>query len=157
MNEFAKGGHRSTQMAADYGFFCGKCRAVSDRSCSWLCLISDPPADAMQQRETTNLERLVTRCCANRPNGPHIKEGTTRSLFAIQIPCTLVKQKVIQGLGLGKVGDNVVGTILKRGLSGGEKRRTTVGQELVVKQALALLDEPTSGLDGTAAFDVIKV
>lgn len=66
-------------------------------------------------------------------------------------------EKVIQGLGLGKVGDNVVGTILKRGLSGGEKRRTSVGQELVVKQALAFLDEPTSGLDGTAAYDVIKV
>lgn len=69
----------------------------------------------------------------------------------------VTRKKVIQGLGLGKVGDNVVGTILKRGLSGGEKRRTTVGQELVVKQPLALLDEPTSGLDGTAAYDVIKV
>eukprot|EP00752_Nemacystus_decipiens_P016241 g14521.t1 len=65
-------------------------------------------------------------------------------------------EEVIQGLGLGKVGDNVIGTVLKRGLSGGEKRRTTVGQELVVKQPLALLDEPTSGLDGTAAYDVIK-
>ena len=64
---------------------------------------------------------------------------------------------MIQGLGLEKVGDNVVGTVLKRGLSGGEKRRTSVGQELVVKQALAFLDEPTSGLDGTAAHDVIKV
>ncbi|CAM9511546.1 unnamed protein product, partial [Ectocarpus sp. 12 AP-2014] len=64
--------------------------------------------------------------------------------------------EVIDGLGLSKVGDNVVGTILKRGLSGGEKRRTTVGQELVVKQAMAFLDEPTSGLDGTAAYDVLK-
>lgn len=50
-----------------------------------------------------------------------------------------------------------MGTVLKRGLSGGEKRRTSVGQELVVRQALAFLDEPTSGLDGTAAYDVIKV
>ncbi|CAN0256903.1 unnamed protein product, partial [Ectocarpus fasciculatus] len=57
---------------------------------------------------------------------------------------------------LSKVGDNVIGTVLKRGLSGGEKRRTTVGQELVVKQAMAFLDEPTSGLDGTAAYDVLK-
>lgn len=58
---------------------------------------------------------------------------------------------------MGKVADSVVGTVLKRGLSGGEKRRTSVGQELVVRQALAFLDEPTSGLDGTAAYDVIKV
>ncbi len=37
------------------------------------------------------------------------------------------------------MGDNAIGTVLKRGLSGGEKRRTTVGQELVVKQAMAFL------------------
>lgn len=65
--------------------------------------------------------------------------------------------QIIQGLGLNKVGNNVVGTVLKRGLSGGEKRRVTVGQELVIRQAVAFLDEPTSGLDGTAAYDVIKV
>lgn len=69
----------------------------------------------------------------------------------------VVRSQVIQGLGLDKVKDSVVGTVLKRGLSGGEKRRTSVGQELVVRQALAFLDEPTSGLDGTAAYDVIKV
>lgn len=38
----------------------------------------------------------------------------------------------------------MIGTILKRGLSGGEKRRTTVGQELVVRQAMAFLGESRS-------------
>eukprot|EP00611_Tribonema_gayanum_P002965 TRINITY_DN1228_c0_g1_i1.p1 TRINITY_DN1228_c0_g1~~TRINITY_DN1228_c0_g1_i1.p1 ORF type:complete len:1434 (-),score=522.22 TRINITY_DN1228_c0_g1_i1:326-4453(-) len=65
-------------------------------------------------------------------------------------------EEVIQGLGLGRVGDNVVGTIVRRGLSGGEKRRTCIGQELIVRPTVACLDEPTSGLDGTAAYDVIK-
>ena len=69
----------------------------------------------------------------------------------------LTSVQVIQGFGLSKVSENVGGTVLKRGLSGGEKRRTSVGQEMVVKQSLAFLDEPTSGLDGTAAYDVIKV
>ncbi|KAG5179068.1 P-loop containing nucleoside triphosphate hydrolase protein [Tribonema minus] len=65
-------------------------------------------------------------------------------------------EEVIQQLGLGGVGDNVVGTIIRRGLSGGEKRRTCIGQELIVRPTVACLDEPTSGLDGTAAYDVIK-
>lgn len=82
----------------------------------------------------------------------------TRPYVAVvrPVPLDASPAKVIQGLGLGRVGDNVVGTILRRGLSGGEKRRVTVGQELVVRQAMAFLDEPTSGLDGTAAYDVIK-
>ncbi|CAM9802593.1 unnamed protein product, partial [Hapterophycus canaliculatus] len=77
--------------------------------------------------------------------------------ISCKLPKLNTKRKVIEGLGLNNVSDNVIGTVLKRGLSGGEKRRTTVGQELVVKQAMAFLDEPTSGLDGTAAYDVIKV
>jgi ABC-type multidrug transport system ATPase subunit len=47
--------------------------------------------------------------------------------------------RVIKALGLGRVGDNVVGTILKRGLSGGEKRRCSVGNELVVRPQVLFL------------------
>lgn len=63
---------------------------------------------------------------------------------------------LIKGLGLAKVGDNVVGTVLKRGLSGGEKRRTSVGVEMIARPSVIFLDEPTSGLDAAAAYQVIQ-
>ncbi|KAH1239671.1 ABC transporter G family member 26 [Glycine max] len=44
----------------------------------------------------------------------------------------------------------IVGGYLK-GISGGERKRTCIGYEILVDHSLLLLDEPTSGLDSTAA------
>ncbi|CAM9842953.1 unnamed protein product, partial [Phaeothamnion confervicola] len=65
-------------------------------------------------------------------------------------------EAMVGTLGITHVKDNVIGTVMRRGLSGGQKRRVSLGTELVVRPAVAFLDEPTSGLDGTTAFDVIK-
>jgi ABC-type multidrug transport system ATPase subunit len=41
-------------------------------------------------------------------------------------------------------------------LSGGERKRTSIGYDLIRDPHLCILDEPTSGLDSNTAFKVIK-
>ncbi|KAJ1548636.1 hypothetical protein HK405_001545, partial [Cladochytrium tenue] len=63
---------------------------------------------------------------------------------------------VMEALGLSHVADTRIGGFGKRGISGGEKRRVSIGIELVTSPPVLVLDEPTSGLDSFNAFSVIK-
>jgi len=55
--------------------------------------------------------------------------------------------RMLEALGLDLCADVLVGGALLKGISGGERKRTSVGVELVASPALVFLDEPTSGLD----------
>ena len=50
-----------------------------------------------------------------------------------------------------------VGTEFIRGVSGGERKRTNIGMELIVSQSVLFLDEPTTGLDASTANAVIEL
>ena len=56
----------------------------------------------------------------------------------------IVQQVIIQ-LGLEKCADSKVGTEFVRGISGGERKRTNIGMELVLSPSVLFLDEPTTG------------
>jgi ABC-type multidrug transport system ATPase subunit len=72
---------------------------------------------------------------------------------------TLVKltNKMLKELGLESCADTYIGGALLKGISGGERKRTSIGVELVVKPAMVFLDEPTSGLDSYSAMQVCRV
>ncbi|CAN4120267.1 unnamed protein product [Withania somnifera] len=63
----------------------------------------------------------------------------------------LVVERVIESLGLQPVRDSLVGTVEKRGISGGQRKRVNVGLEMVMEPSLLILDEPTSGLDSSSS------
>ena len=65
--------------------------------------------------------------------------------------------RMLDELGLKHCADTIVGGALIKGISGGERKRTSVGVELVVKPAMVFLDEPTSGLDSYSAVQLCQV
>eukprot|EP00347_Sterkiella_histriomuscorum_P020203 403338701 len=66
-------------------------------------------------------------------------------------------QSVIYRLRLQSCKNTLVGGFFLKGISGGERKRTSIGYELITNPNLLLLDEPTSGLDSTTALQIIKL
>ncbi|GLC35641.1 hypothetical protein PLESTB_000000400 [Pleodorina starrii] len=64
---------------------------------------------------------------------------------------------VIQELGLEEAQHTKIGTPFIKGISGGQKRRVSIGCELITHPGLLFLDEPTSGLDAASAFHVMAL
>uniref|UniRef100_A0A8C9ZXG0 ATP-binding cassette, sub-family G (WHITE), member 2a n=1 Tax=Sander lucioperca TaxID=283035 RepID=A0A8C9ZXG0_SANLU len=90
-----------------------------------------------------------------------VRENLTFSA-ALRLPTAISQEekkqkveKLIQELGLGRVADSKVGTQLIRGISGGERKRTNIGMELIIDPSVLFLDEPTTGLDASTANSVL--
>ncbi len=66
-------------------------------------------------------------------------------------------ENLIKELGLERCADTKVGNTFIRGLSGGERKRTSIGVELITNPSLLFLDEPTTGLDSTTALNVLEL
>ncbi|KAJ0097097.1 hypothetical protein Patl1_27977 [Pistacia atlantica] len=66
-------------------------------------------------------------------------------------------KSLIQELGLGPVATARVGDDRVRGISGGERRRVSIGVDVIHDPRVLILDEPTSGLDSTSALQIIDM
>ncbi|XP_071734555.1 ABC transporter G family member 6-like [Rutidosis leptorrhynchoides] len=66
-------------------------------------------------------------------------------------------QALIDQLGLRSAANTVIGDEGHRGVSGGERRRVSIGIDIIHDPIILFLDEPTSGLDSTSAYMVVKV
>ncbi|CAJ2633648.1 unnamed protein product [Trifolium pratense] len=82
-----------------------------------------------------------------------VEETLIFSAF-LRLPTNMTKQQkyarlenTIKDLGLERCRH----TKIAGGISGGERKRTSIGYEILVDPSLLLLDEPTSGLDSTSA------
>ncbi|KAJ3112786.1 ATP-binding cassette sub- G member 2 [Phlyctochytrium bullatum] len=65
-------------------------------------------------------------------------------------------EDILKRLRLSKAANTPIGGGEVRGVSGGERKRTAIGQELVGNPEILFLDEPTSGLDSNSAHAVME-
>ncbi|KAJ9693828.1 hypothetical protein PVL29_009675 [Vitis rotundifolia] len=96
---------------------------------------------------------------------PHLTVRETLTYAArLRLPKTLTKQQkekravdVIYELGLDRCQDTMIGGSFVRGVSGGERKRVCIGNEIIINPSLLFLDEPTSGLDSTTALRIVQM
>ena len=65
-------------------------------------------------------------------------------------------KNVITGLGLKGCKDTYVGNGMIRGVSGGQKRRVTIGEMVVCFRPVMLMDCISNGLDSATTFDIVR-
>lgn len=62
---------------------------------------------------------------------------------------------VLKILGLDICSDTIVGDALKRGISGGQKKRLTTGEMIVGPTKALFMDEISTGLDSSTTFQIV--
>lgn len=92
-----------------------------------------------------------------------VKE-TLRFAAGLRLPSFMSKEEkdrraeeVLMKMGLKDCADNLIGSDLIKGISGGEKRRVSIAVQVLTDPRILLLDEPTSGLDAFTANSIMEV
>jgi len=64
--------------------------------------------------------------------------------------------RMIQLLGLSECENTIIGNPVARGISGGQKRRVTIGEAFLSGSRILAADQITDGLDSAVALDVVR-
>ncbi|XP_037384862.1 ATP-binding cassette sub-family G member 8 [Talpa occidentalis] len=112
--------------------------------------------------------QLVRKCVAHvRQHDQLLPNLTVRETLAfvaqLRLPRTFSQAQrdkrvddVIAELRLRQCANTRVGNTYVRGVSGGERRRVSIGVQLLWNPGILILDEPTSGLDSFTAHNLVK-
>jgi ABC-type multidrug transport system ATPase subunit len=77
------------------------------------------------------------------------------TLNVSEIQRNIIIDKLINDLKLEKCANVLVGGYEMKGISGGEKKRTSIAFELISDPQVVFMDEPTSGLDSLTAYVIV--
>src|SRR5207248_3108063 len=65
-------------------------------------------------------------------------------------------ENLINLLGLDECSDTICGSDLLRGISGGQRKRVTIGEMLITNSRLICADEITTGLDSAVSYHIFN-
>lgn len=68
----------------------------------------------------------------------------------------IVTNYILKILGLEVCADTIVGDVMRRGISGGQKKRVTIGEMLVGPSMAFFMDNISTGLDSSTTFQIIN-
>ncbi|XP_008786438.3 ABC transporter G family member 45-like [Phoenix dactylifera] len=63
---------------------------------------------------------------------------------------------ILKMLGLNECADTIIGDEMRRGISGGQKKRVTIGEMLVGLARSFFMDDISTGLDSSTTFEIVK-
>lgn len=116
----------------------------------------------------TKFSELSKICCyVSQYDTSLIPHLTVRETFYFQarlrLPLELhssipkIINTLIRQMGLLDCADTLIGNENVKGISGGERRRVSIGVQLLNKPKVLFLDEPTSGLDSSTSVAIMKL
>ncbi|OQR89078.1 ATP-binding Cassette (ABC) Superfamily, partial [Achlya hypogyna] len=83
-------------------------------------------------------------------------EDNAQAKAVIQALYNVFPDIVTRQMGLKICEDTIVGNAMLRGVSGGERKRVTVGEMEFGMKMVSFMDEISTGLDSAATFDIVK-
>jgi ABC-type multidrug transport system ATPase subunit len=145
-----------------FNILAGRVRSNSKLEIQGDTYIGDAKIDPNHDRKVRTMFAFVAQ--EDALHEPSTPRQALRFSAKLRLPRSTPDQEIdylvnryIEELGLDACCDTVIGGGLRKGISGGEKRRVSIGVELIAQPSIIFLDEPTSGLDSFAAKQVMKL
>ncbi|HEY5533707.1 MAG TPA: FHA domain-containing protein [Ignavibacteria bacterium] len=108
-------------------------------------MIGFVPQDDIIHRELTVFESLYFSAKLRLPSDSSEKEIEDRV------------NDIIEKLELTRAKNVIIGSPEKRGISGGQRKRVNLAQELITQPTILFMDEPTSGLDPRSDNKIMRL
>ncbi|EEF37245.1 ATP-binding cassette transporter, putative [Ricinus communis] len=111
------------------------------------------PPSGVSEHVLANEQRINARWFQRSPEETLLYAACLRMRGGFQTDVSRAKE-LLKELGLERVANVRIGSELKGGISGGDKRKIFIGV-VVHDQVVLLIDEPTSGVDSSSALHVV--
>ncbi|KAK9075025.1 hypothetical protein SSX86_003344 [Deinandra increscens subsp. villosa] len=138
---------------------------IPQRTCAYVSS-NNLHTGEMTVRETLDFSR---KCLGMGPRGKILTEmlkmekevgsnpnHVTNAFIDASKETNLITEYVLKILGLEACADTMVGDQMRRGISGGEKKRVTIGEMLVGPANVFFMDEISTGLDSSTTCRITK-